>query len=92
MADHGVERLEAVFNGGLQGKTVLILGLAYRGGVKESELSSALLAAEALRHRGARVLVHDPLFSDDEIRRHRAICLFCISHAGIVSDAGGVGL
>jgi nucleotide sugar dehydrogenase len=70
MADHGVERLEEALDGSLQGKTVLILGLAYRGGVKESELSSALLAAEALRRRGAHVLVHDPLFSDEEIRRH----------------------
>jgi nucleotide sugar dehydrogenase len=70
MADHGVERLEEALGGSLQGKTVLILGLAYRGGVKESELSSALLAADALRHRGARVLINDPLFTDDEIRRH----------------------
>jgi nucleotide sugar dehydrogenase len=70
MADHGVERLEAALDGSLQGKTVLILGLAYRGGVKEPELSSALLAAEALQRRGARVLVNDPLFTDDEIRRH----------------------
>jgi nucleotide sugar dehydrogenase len=67
MAEHGVERLEAALEGGLHGKTVLILGLAYRGGVKEAELSSALLVAEALRHRGADVLVHDPLFGDKEI-------------------------
>ena len=70
MADHGIERLEEALDGSLQGKTVLILGLAYRGGVKESELSSALLAADALRRRGAQVLVNDPLFTDDEIRRH----------------------
>jgi len=67
MAEHGVERLEAALEGGLKGKTVLILGLAYRGGVKEAELSSALLVADALRHRGADVLVQDPLFSDAEI-------------------------
>ena len=70
MADHGIERLADALDGSLQGKTVLILGLAYRGGVKESELSSALLAADALRRRGARVLVNDPLFTDDEIRHH----------------------
>jgi len=70
MADHGIERLEESLDGSLKGKTVLILGLAYRGGVKESELSSALLAADALRRRGAHVLVNDPLFTDDEIRRH----------------------
>jgi nucleotide sugar dehydrogenase len=67
MAEYGIERLEAALEGGLQGKSVLILGLAYRGGVKEAELSSALLVADALRHRGAEVLVHDPLFSDEEI-------------------------
>jgi nucleotide sugar dehydrogenase len=67
MAAYGVERLAVALEDGLQGKTVLILGLAYRGGVKEAELSSALLAADELRHRGATVLVHDPLFSDAEV-------------------------
>jgi nucleotide sugar dehydrogenase len=66
MAEHGVERLAGALNG-LSGKTVLILGLSYRGDVKEAELSSALLVTDSLRHRGARVLVHDPLFSDQEI-------------------------
>lgn len=67
MAEHGVERLAAAVDGGLAGKTVLVLGLAYRGGVKEAELSSALLVAEALKHKGATVLVHDPLFTAAEI-------------------------
>jgi nucleotide sugar dehydrogenase len=66
MAEHGVERLAAVLNG-LNGKTVLVLGLSYRGDVKEAELSSALLVTDSLRHRGARVFVHDPLFSTHEI-------------------------
>jgi nucleotide sugar dehydrogenase len=69
MAEHGVRRLSDALHG-LQGRTVLILGLAYRGGVKEAELSSALLVAESLRHHGARVLVNDSLFSDQEIRSH----------------------
>jgi nucleotide sugar dehydrogenase len=67
MAAHGVERLAAVLDGGLAGKTVLVLGLAYRGGVKEAELSSALLVADALRQQGASVLVHDPLFTPEEV-------------------------
>ena len=67
MAEYGVERLEAALDGGLAGKTVLVLGLAYRGGVKEAELSSALMVAEALRHKGASVLVHDPLFAPNEV-------------------------
>jgi nucleotide sugar dehydrogenase len=69
MADHGVERLGEAL-GGLSGKTVLILGLAYRGGVKEAELSSALLVADALKRHGARVLVNDPMFSDAEVRAY----------------------
>ncbi|HWO72823.1 MAG TPA: nucleotide sugar dehydrogenase [Dehalococcoidia bacterium] len=68
MAEHGVGRLAEALEDGLAGRTVLILGLAYRGGVKEAELSSTLLVAEALRRRDARVLVHDPLFSASEVR------------------------
>jgi nucleotide sugar dehydrogenase len=67
MAEHGVERLAAALGGNLAGKRVLILGLAYRGGVKEATLSSALFVAEALRARGAQPIVHDPLFSSEEI-------------------------
>jgi UDP-N-acetyl-D-mannosaminuronate dehydrogenase len=46
---------------------VLILGLAYRGGVKEATLSSTLLLIQALEAKGAQTLVHDPLFSADEV-------------------------
>lgn len=67
MAAYGVAKLEEAL-GSLAGATVLILGLAYRPNVKESAYSSALLLAEALRARGALPLVHDPWFSNDEIR------------------------
>jgi nucleotide sugar dehydrogenase len=66
MAQHAVECL-SVELGGLEGQTVLILGLAYRGGVKEAAFSSTILVAAEARRRGARVLVHDPLFSDVEM-------------------------
>ena len=67
MARYGVDKLEAAM-GSLRDKTVLILGLAYRPNVKESAYSSAFLIAEALAQRGARALVNDPMFSNDEIR------------------------
>ena len=67
MAAYAVERLEAAL-GTLSGATVLVLGLAYRADVKEAAHSSALLIDRALRERGARSLVHDPLFSADETR------------------------
>jgi nucleotide sugar dehydrogenase len=66
MAGHSVSRLDEALEG-LAGKTVLILGLAYRGGVKEATLSSAILVANELRRHGAGVLVHDPLFTPAEI-------------------------
>jgi nucleotide sugar dehydrogenase len=71
MATYAVELLEEALlqetARGLRGLRVLILGLAYRGGVKEATLSSTLLLVEALEARGAQVLVHDPLFSAGEI-------------------------
>jgi nucleotide sugar dehydrogenase len=67
MAAYAVDRLAAALEGGLAEKKVLILGLAYRGGVKEAAFSSTHLLASELRLRGAHVLVHDPLFSDAEM-------------------------
>jgi nucleotide sugar dehydrogenase len=67
MAAYAVDKLASAFKGDLTGRRVLILGLSYRGGVKEATLSSALLVADALRQQGARVLVHDPLFTAQEI-------------------------
>lgn len=73
MASYATDRLEAALQRegiGLQGAGILILGLAYRGGVKEATLSSTLLLARELTARGAKVVVHDPLFSDEELRAH----------------------
>ena len=70
MATYAAEKLDSALRAEgrrLDGGSVLILGLAYRGGVKEATLSSTLLVAAALRERGARVLVHDPLFTATEI-------------------------
>jgi UDP-N-acetyl-D-mannosaminuronate dehydrogenase len=46
---------------------VLILGLAYRPNVKEAAGSSTFALARELEARGARALVHDPLFSAREV-------------------------
>jgi nucleotide sugar dehydrogenase len=55
--------------GDLDGRGVLILGLAFRPQVKEAAYSPAFaLRDEALR-RGARVQLYDPLYSDAEVRR-----------------------
>lgn len=69
MARYAVDRLEAALGGpgSLQGKTVLILGVAYRPGVKEAANSPALRLACELSRRGAEALAHDPLFSAEEL-------------------------
>ena len=64
---HVVDVLAAVA-GDLTGRTVAVLGLAYRGGVKELAFSGALPLVEVLRERGAVPVVHDPLWTADELR------------------------
>ncbi|HWM35344.1 MAG TPA: nucleotide sugar dehydrogenase [Pseudolysinimonas sp.] len=54
-------------HGELAGARVAVLGAAYRGGVKETAFSGVFDAVAELTSRGATVLVHDPLYSDDEL-------------------------
>jgi nucleotide sugar dehydrogenase len=55
--------------GGLEGCTVLVLGLTYRHGVKELAYSRALPLITGLLARGAHALAYDPLLSADEVGR-----------------------
>ncbi|MGV9195196.1 nucleotide sugar dehydrogenase [Microbacterium sp. MC2] len=54
--------------GSLQGLRAVVLGAAYRGGVKETAFSGVFPTVEALQARGAQVTVHDPLYTDQELR------------------------
>ena len=67
MPTHVVDVLAAAV-GDLTGLRVAVLGLAYRGEVKELAFSGALPLVEVLRSRGATPVVHDPLWSTAEIR------------------------
>lgn len=66
MPAYAVELLEAAV-GNLSGAEVVVLGAAYRGGVKESAFSGVFDLAKALAAKGAIVLVHDPLYTADEL-------------------------
>jgi nucleotide sugar dehydrogenase len=66
MPAHVVDLLAADF-GDLAGARVAVLGVAYRGGVKETAFSGVFPTVTALRRAGALPLAHDPLFSDDEL-------------------------
>jgi nucleotide sugar dehydrogenase len=66
MPDYTIGLLEGAY-GDLSGARVAVLGAAYRGGVKETAFSGVFGAVEALKVRGAVPLVHDPLYTDDEL-------------------------
>lgn len=55
--------------GSLASQMILILGVAYRGGVREAAFTPTRLIARALEQRGATVVVDDPLFSAEELRQ-----------------------
>lgn len=61
-----VAQLEEML-GNLRDIKVVVLGVAYREGVKETAFSGAFAIAEELRRRQAVVAVHDPLYSDSEL-------------------------
>jgi nucleotide sugar dehydrogenase len=54
--------------GSLRGKRVAVLGASYRGGVKETAFSGVFATVDALREAGADVVVHDPMYSSEELR------------------------
>ncbi|MBP6994830.1 MAG: nucleotide sugar dehydrogenase [Phycicoccus sp.] len=55
--------------GSLTDRRVVVLGAAYRGGVKETAFSGVFATVDALRAQGAQVLVHDPMYTDEELAR-----------------------
>lgn len=54
--------------GSLTGQKAVVLGAAYRGGVKETAFSGVFPTVKALKDRGAEVVVHDPIYTDNELR------------------------
>ncbi|MET0302444.1 MAG: nucleotide sugar dehydrogenase [Microbacteriaceae bacterium] len=85
MPDYTVGLLEGA-HGSLDGARVVVLGAAYRGGVKETAFSGVFAAVDALEKRGATALVHDPLYTDEELDRLG----FVAYHVGEPVDAAVV--
>lgn len=85
MPEYTVGLLEGA-HGDLNGQRVVVLGAAYRGGVKETAFSGVFATVSALTTRGATVLVHDPLYSDEEL----TALGFQPYHLGEVVDAAVV--
>ena len=82
MPDYAIGMLEGAY-GPLTDARVVVLGAAYRGGVKETAFSGVFPTVSALEARGAIVFVHDPLYTDDELTRLG----FTPYHVGEAADA-----
>jgi len=67
MPEYAVSLL-AQEHGDLTDERVVVLGMAYRGGVKETAFSGVFPTVAALAARGAAVVVADPMYTDEEIR------------------------
>lgn len=61
-------RALAALTGGLADLRVAVLGAAYRAGVKETAFSGVFAAVAEISGHGALPVVHDPLYSDVELR------------------------
>ena len=61
-----VRRLAEAY-GDLTDARVVVLGAAYRGGVKETAFSGVFDVVRALQTEGASVTVHDPMYTAEEL-------------------------
>lgn len=68
MPSYAVELLHKEL-GSLDGLKVAVLGAAYRGGVKETAFSGVFDVVSALKSAGAIPVVHDPIYTDEELNR-----------------------
>ena len=66
MPEYAVDLLAAAY-GDLTDAEVVVLGASYRGGVKETAFSGVFPTVEALRARGAKPYVSDPMYTSEEL-------------------------
>jgi UDP-N-acetyl-D-mannosaminuronate dehydrogenase len=66
MPSYAVDTLEEN-HGSLSNQRVVVMGAAYRGGVKETAFSGVFATVEALKDKNAIVYVNDPMYSNEEL-------------------------
>jgi nucleotide sugar dehydrogenase len=76
MPYHTVDLLEKLLeNSGIpiNGAKVMLLGVSYRGGVKEERFSPFFTVRDELTRRGAAVYGYDPLYTREEVEAYNVI-------------------
>ena len=86
MAEVEIAQLDRAL-GGLGSRAVLVLGASYREDVKELAFSTAFPIVDLLHRSGARVLIHDPLFTPAELQPLEAEVVDLSSEAALEADA-----
>ena len=62
-----VVRLTAEQYGPLNGARIAVMGITYRGDVKETAFSGAFPLIKEIKDQGGTAVIHDPLFTENEI-------------------------
>ena len=70
MPAYAVTMAAGAAGGSLAGLRVVVLGASYRGKVKETAFSGVFDVVKELQEAGAVALVHDPMFSAEELAGH----------------------
>jgi UDP-N-acetyl-D-mannosaminuronic acid dehydrogenase len=60
LADFMVDKAEAALGGSLRGRTIGLLGLAFKADCDDTRTSLSFRVKKVLDFRGAKVLAHDP--------------------------------
>jgi nucleotide sugar dehydrogenase len=64
---HSVEIIKK-YCGSLEGKKIAVLGIAFKGNVKEDRFSPTYEIIKILREEGAEVFIHDPFYTKEELK------------------------
>lgn len=69
---HSIEIIKKFF-GSFFDKKIAILGLSFRGGLKEDRFSPTYKIVEILKNEGAEIFIHDPFYSKEELERKTGV-------------------